>query len=147
MTNITKETTLVSASKLTCIREERILFDELSFDINAGDIVAALLLGVGPMFGGGLLIRSHMKTKQKALSARKKDEYVRREKEIIRLAQKKSGRLSIPDIVAETSMNSDEADQIMRELTTKGYVDMQVTESGVIIYEFYEIAHRKPLEE
>ncbi|MCL1125939.1 cytochrome c biogenesis heme-transporting ATPase CcmA [Shewanella surugensis] len=31
--------TLVSAAKLTCIREERILFDELSFDINSGDIV------------------------------------------------------------------------------------------------------------
>ena len=39
MTNITSVNTLVSASKLTCIREERILFDELSFDINAGDIV------------------------------------------------------------------------------------------------------------
>lgn len=31
--------TLLSADKLTCIREERILFDELSFDICAGDIV------------------------------------------------------------------------------------------------------------
>ncbi|WP_448249004.1 cytochrome c biogenesis heme-transporting ATPase CcmA [Thalassotalea agariperforans] len=30
---------LLSADKLTCIREERILFDELSFDICAGDIV------------------------------------------------------------------------------------------------------------
>ncbi|MGL5047334.1 MAG: cytochrome c biogenesis heme-transporting ATPase CcmA [Shewanella sp.] len=39
MTIISKEAALVSASKLTCIREERILFDELSFDINAGDIV------------------------------------------------------------------------------------------------------------
>ena len=120
---------------------------DASFAINAGDIVAALLLGVGPMVGGGLLIRSHTKTKQKALSARKKDEYARREKEIIRLAQKKAGRLSIPDIVAETSLNSDEADHIMQELTTKGYVDMQVTDSGVIVYEFYEIAHRKSLDE
>ncbi|GGP70726.1 cytochrome c biogenesis heme-transporting ATPase CcmA [Shewanella saliphila] len=30
---------LLSANELTCIREERILFDELSFNINAGDIV------------------------------------------------------------------------------------------------------------
>ncbi|QSX33946.1 cytochrome c biogenesis heme-transporting ATPase CcmA [Shewanella avicenniae] len=30
---------LLSASGLTCIREERILFDELSFTINSGDIV------------------------------------------------------------------------------------------------------------
>lgn len=31
--------TLLSAKGLTCIREERILFDELSFDICSGDIV------------------------------------------------------------------------------------------------------------
>jgi heme exporter protein A len=30
---------LLSAKNLTCIREDRLLFDELSFDINAGDIV------------------------------------------------------------------------------------------------------------
>ena len=30
---------LISASKLTCIREERLLFDELSFDVFSGDIV------------------------------------------------------------------------------------------------------------
>jgi|TARA_R110001583_G_scaffold59086_1_gene175857 heme exporter protein A len=30
---------LLSANELTCIREDRILFDELSFNINAGDIV------------------------------------------------------------------------------------------------------------
>lgn len=32
-------TPLISAVKLTCIREERLLFDELSLEINAGDIV------------------------------------------------------------------------------------------------------------
>ncbi|UJF22101.1 cytochrome c biogenesis heme-transporting ATPase CcmA [Shewanella sp. OMA3-2] len=39
MTKITPSTPLISANKLTCIREERLLFDELSFDIMAGDIV------------------------------------------------------------------------------------------------------------
>ncbi|WP_095499667.1 cytochrome c biogenesis heme-transporting ATPase CcmA [Paraferrimonas haliotis] len=38
MTNTTANP-LLSTRKLTCIREERILFDELSFDICAGDIV------------------------------------------------------------------------------------------------------------
>ncbi len=36
---IEKTPALISASKLTCIREERLLFDELSLEINAGDIV------------------------------------------------------------------------------------------------------------
>ena len=30
---------LLSADNLTCIREDRVLFDELSFDINSGDII------------------------------------------------------------------------------------------------------------
>lgn len=36
---IEKTPALLSARKLTCIREERLLFDELSLEINAGDIV------------------------------------------------------------------------------------------------------------
>lgn len=39
MTKSTQSKTLLSANELTCIREERILFDGLSFNINAGDIV------------------------------------------------------------------------------------------------------------
>ncbi|GIU20382.1 MULTISPECIES: cytochrome c biogenesis heme-transporting ATPase CcmA [unclassified Shewanella] len=39
MVEQSKATTLVSANNLTCIREERILFDELSFDITEGEIV------------------------------------------------------------------------------------------------------------
>ncbi len=33
------ESALISASNLTCIREERLLFDQLAFEISAGDIV------------------------------------------------------------------------------------------------------------
>jgi hypothetical protein len=115
--------------------------------LSIGDVVGALLIGIGPVVGGGLLIRSHVKTKRKMLIAQEKDEYARQEKEILRLAQEKGGRLSIPDIVVKTSMSTEQAEQVMREMTTKGYVDMQVTDSGVIVYEFYEIAHRKPLGE
>ncbi|QIR13221.1 cytochrome c biogenesis heme-transporting ATPase CcmA [Shewanella aestuarii] len=39
MTKTTSTTPLISAHNLTCIREERVLFDELSFNINSGDIV------------------------------------------------------------------------------------------------------------
>lgn len=115
--------------------------------LDAGDIVGGLLFGVGPLAGGGLLIRSRMMAKRKALQAKARDLYVQREKEVIRLAQSSNGRISIPDIVAGTSMSSDEAEKVMQEMTTKGYVDMQVTDAGVIVYEFYEIVHRSSLNE
>ena len=115
--------------------------------LEAADIIGAIVFGIGPIAGGGLMIRGRVKAKQQALHAKERDAYVRHEKEIIRLAQSRGGRISIPEIVAETSLSSDEADAVMRKMTTKGYVDMQVTDSGVIVYEFYEIVHRKPLEE
>ena len=115
--------------------------------VDAGDIAAVLLLGVAPVAAGGMLIRSYFKEKQKVVLEKKKTIQTQQEKEIILLAQQKGGRLSIPEIVAGTSLNTIEADQLMREMTTKGYVDMQVTDAGVIIYEFYEIAHRNKLEE
>ncbi|WP_163938583.1 cytochrome c biogenesis heme-transporting ATPase CcmA [Paraferrimonas sp. SM1919] len=33
------QTTLLSADSLTCIREDRVLFDQLDFELNAGDIL------------------------------------------------------------------------------------------------------------
>lgn len=66
----------------------------------------------------------------------------RLEKEIVKLAQRKGGRLSILEIVAETSMNTQEADAIMEEMTVKGYVIMDVTESGGILYTFPGIVEK-----
>ena len=37
--NANNQPALISASNLTCIREERLLFDQLTIEINAGDIV------------------------------------------------------------------------------------------------------------
>ncbi|GAK58260.1 hypothetical protein U27_05233 [Candidatus Vecturithrix granuli] len=64
------------------------------------------------------------------------------EKEIVKLAQRKGGRLSILEIVAETSMSTKEADEIMEEMTVKGYVIMDVTESGGILYTFPGIVEK-----
>jgi hypothetical protein len=115
--------------------------------INAGDIAAILMLGIAPIAGGGVLIRSHFKRKRNVLLDQKKALQAKQETEIFRLAQQKGGRLSIPDIVAGTSLSTIEVDQIMRTMAENGYVSMEVTNSGIIIYEFYEIAHRNELEE
>ncbi len=112
-----------------------------------GDFIGALLLVVAPIGIGGALIRSHFKDKQKALQEQKNVLYEQLERQIIRLAQKKGGRLSIPEIAVDTTMNTEEAEKFMQELTAKGFVDMQVTDSGVIVYEFYEIAHKNELGE
>lgn len=76
----------------------------------------------------------------------KKEKKGQQEKEIVKLAQQRGGRLSILEIVAETSMNSAEADEMMAEMSRNGYVTMDVTEAGGIIYTFPGMAERFQLD-
>jgi len=129
-------------------------FLSLGFFINAvekglssGDIAAVLILGIAPIVGGGFLLRSRANDKKRAMKQQEQARYALQEKEILRLAQEKGGRLAIPDIVVGTSLNSTEAETVMREMAARGFADMQVTDAGIIVYEFYEIANRHKLEE
>ena len=83
----------------------------------------------------GAFLRDLFRKKEKAQESA-------REKEIVRLAQQKAGKLSILEIVAETSMNSAEVEEIMNEMAGRGLVNMDVTETGGIIYVFPGIAER-----
>ena len=128
-----------------------ISFGEL-YNISKGnfsfaDFAAWLLLGIVPIIGGGLLLRSRAVEKKRALEQQEQSRYALQEKEILRLAQEKGGRLAIPDVVVGTSLSSAEAETIMREMSARGLADMQVTDAGIIVYEFYEIANRHKLEE
>ncbi len=115
--------------------------------LNVGDIAVLLMFGIAPIIGGGLMLRSRFGEKTLALKQQQQSRYALQEKEIIRLAQDKGGRIAIADIVIGTSLSSEEAETVMREMAARGYADMQVTDAGVIVYEFYEIANRHKLEE
>ena len=103
------------------------------------DIMLLLLFVLTPIVLGATLIRSNFVAKKKREEESRKNIQAAREKEILKLAKKKQGELTIAEIVAETSMNSEEADEIMREFVVKQYVDMKITNEGAIIYEFFEV--------
>jgi hypothetical protein len=99
-----------------------------------------------PIVTGTLLIRSHFLAQKKVEQQSRKNILAAREKEILRLAKVKNGELTIPEIVSDTSMNAEEADEIMRELVVKRYVDMRITDQGAVIYEFYDLKKDLPEE-
>lgn len=113
----------------------------------AANLMMILMFILAPLGIGGWLIRGHFADKKTVSAEKEQVMYVQREKQILRLAQEKGGRLTIPEIAANTSMTTVDADAVMREMTAKGYVDMQVTDSGVIVYEFYDIIHKPKLGE
>jgi len=104
----------------------------------ATDLILILLFVLTPIVTGAMLIRSNYLENKKKEQESRKSIFAAREKEILKLAKKKDGELTIPEIVAETSMNAEEADEIMREFVVKQYVDMKITNEGIVVYEFME---------
>ncbi len=112
-----------------------------TFTVNA---ITFLLMVLAPIAVGSLVIRSHFLSRKKSAEDSRKNILASREKEILRLAKQKGGELTIPDIVSDTSMNTEEADEIMRELVVKRFVDMKITNEGTVIYDFFELVKDKP---
>lgn len=103
------------------------------------DAMLLLLFVLAPLLSGTFLIRSHFKQKKTAVAAQKKAERALQEKQVLRLAQEKGGRLTVAEIVAETNIDIDAADELMREFVVKGMADMKTSDSGLLSYEFFEL--------
>ncbi|MDM8542606.1 hypothetical protein QUF90_16145 [Desulfococcaceae bacterium HSG9] len=74
----------------------------------------------------------HFKKKKRLLR-------VMHEKEIFRLARLKNGKLSIADIIAETSLDTLEAESLLEDMSSNGYIGITVMDTGMMLYEFYDI--------
>lgn len=60
------------------------------------------------------------------------------EKDILKLAKKNNGRLTATTTAMETDLSLIEAEEYLQKMVSSGYINMVVSEGGVIIYEFIE---------
>ena len=65
--------------------------------------------------------------------------YRRQQNRIVRLAQEHGGRLTVTEAAADTGMIVEEADEILKRLSEGGYVEVEVTDAGMVVYRFPEI--------
>jgi len=105
------------------------------------DIMLLLLFVLVPVISGAILIRSHFMSKKKREEELHRNVLATREKEVLKLAREKGGELTLPEIVSETSMNTNEADEIMREMVLKQFVDMRITDHGAVVYKFFDLSN------
>lgn len=115
----------------------------LGADINAGPgaTFLALAIAVGlPAAGGAALIASHVRTGGR-VSDRKQD--LRRqtiEAEVLRLAGQHAGKLTVVEVVGALALPPDEAKAVLDSLARRELADLEVTDSGVIVYAFHDVA-------
>jgi hypothetical protein len=64
----------------------------------------------------------------------------------LRIAQSHSGRLTIVEMVAELAIKPEEAKLAVDSLVRQEIADIEITDSGVLVYVFHDIRllHEKP---
>jgi hypothetical protein len=62
--------------------------------------------------------------------------------QIYKLAYKLKGRLTVSDIVIETGLDADEAEELIQSMVDNLRVRMEVMDDGLVVYEFPEIIAR-----
>lgn len=79
------------------------------------------------------------------VSARKLDEaaqlvrYRRQQNRLVRLARQRQGRLTVTESAAETGMTVEECESILKQMADGGYVEVEITDSGMMVYRFPEV--------
>jgi len=60
--------------------------------------------------------------------------YKAREAAVLQLAQRLGGRLTVGDVALGTALTLQQAEAILNELVRKGYADLQLSPSGMLVY-------------
>ena len=94
-----------------------------------------LSVGVAFVILGGLLWFLSHRLDESAQLVRDRS----RQNSVIRLARERGGKLTVTETAADTGITMEEADRILRDLTEGGYVEMEVSDSGMVVYRFPEI--------
>lgn len=61
---------------------------------------------------------------------------------IFKLAYRQRGRVTVSDIIAETGLSGEEAEEVIQAMVDNTRVRMEILDSGVVVYEFPEIISR-----
>ncbi|MGH7576006.1 MAG: hypothetical protein ACREM1_12890 [Longimicrobiales bacterium] len=109
-------------------------------DPSAPATILALLIGVVvPAGAGAALIRAQMRSGGTA--ARRREELARetRAAEVLRLAGQHGGRLTVVEVVTELAVPPETAKEALDQLMTRDLAEIEVTESGMLVYVFGDV--------
>jgi len=93
------------------------------------DVTLSILLGVVPLIGGVVLYRRV----RGAVLRRQAEE---RESAILQVVRQHEGVVSPLDIAADCGMSLEEAEESLKALHLRGFAEMDVTDTGTVIYRF-----------
>ena len=117
------------------------LFQMLRPEAPDSDFFEPFAIGVTQVIFGSLLWILAKKLDVAAHLVR----YRRQQSRVVRLARQRGGRLTVTETAADTGLTVEEASEILKRLADGGFVEVEITDSGLIVYRFPEVlfAHEK----
>ncbi|HEX2091122.1 MAG TPA: hypothetical protein VHG28_01925 [Longimicrobiaceae bacterium] len=111
-------------------------------DVGAPATLAALLVTVAlPAAGGAALLVRHFGRGKRLSERRERLRLQTMESEVLRLAGRHGGRLALVEVVAEMAVTPETAKEVLDSLVSRELADLEVTESGVLVYSFHDVRH------
>lgn len=120
-------------------------FMALGLSLSAGQqtvgvTIFAALIAVGiPGAWGALLLRRHFREAPTLTSGRAELKRLTQSSEILKLAERRGGRLTVVEVVAETALPAEAADEMLGDFVRQGLAEPEVTEKGLIVYVFGDV--------
>jgi hypothetical protein len=102
-------------------------------------LVAVLIAIVLPAAGGVALLASHFGAGRRIHERREQLRRQTLEAEILRLAAQRDGRLTVVEVVTEMAVTPEAATESLNALMVRDLAEIEVTDSGVLVYAFRDI--------
>ena len=105
---------------------------------NIRDLII-LLAGVGAPGVAGVALLARLRQVRRIAARHEESWRQTRESEVIRLARRLGGKVTVLEVVADSAMGTEAAKEMLDALVTGELADMEVTESGLIVYSFPDL--------
>ena len=109
-------------------------------DTGAPATIAALVITVAlPALGGIALLTKRFRRGGRLAERREALRQQTYESEILRLAAQRQGRLTAVELVTEFAITPEKANELLESLMVRQLADVEVTDSGVVVYVFHDV--------
>lgn len=100
----------------------------------------ALAIGAGiPAALGFALLTGRLGSGRNLAAAKVKLRRQTIEAEILGLAGKRDGKITLVEVISELALDDAEASEVLESLAVRGLADIQITDSGTIVYDFRDV--------
>jgi hypothetical protein len=109
--------------------------------------VVALLISVGlPAAGGAALLAGRLGYRRHLAERKEQLRQQTLDAELLRLAQQHGGKLTVVEVVRDLAVTPAVAQQALDALHTRELAEIEITDSGVLVYAFHDLQrlHEKP---